>query len=185
MTAPIRAVALAGLLALVGSACASGIDPNAPDPSDNLTLGIPPTLGGLTVSFSNKATTKLKKEAAKRDTYVRDLSVFELRAGKELKAVFQVMRLTPDARIDNLDFRKTLAAGVGQTGGRAPVNIGGEAVYEYTYNDQKIHVWFEDRFMEVLLVKERSAFSTVTVDVDRLIAEAVTLELRPVDTTTT
>ena len=184
MSARIRAFALAGLLAIAGSACAKGIDPNAPDPSDNLTIGVPPTLGGLAVTFSDKATSKLKREAAKRNTYVRDLTVFELRAGKELKAVFQVMRLTPDARIDNLDFRKTLAAGVGQTGGRAPVNVGGEAVYEYTYNDQKIHVWFEGRFMEVLLVKERSAFSQVTVDVDRLVAEAVTLEPAPVDTTT-
>ena len=179
-TRALRTAAAALLLAVVTAACGSNeIDPNSPHPSDNLTLAVPPTLGGLRVEHSAKTSKKMVEQAQQRSTYARDISVFELRAGKELKAVFQVTRLTPDARLEDLEFRKALAAGILGTA-RAPANRAGTAVYEHVFNNQRVMVWFEDRFMEILLIRESSAFSTFTVDVDRLLAEALSLELRPV-----
>ena len=176
-----RALRIAASVAVLAAmvACAKPIDPNAPQAADNLTIGVPPVLGGLDVKFSDKTTKKLQGEAKRRNTYVRDLTVFELRAGKELKGVYQVMRLTPDARIDDVDFRKKLASLVGGTQ-RAPELIADTAVYKFEGSGQLIHVWFENQFMQILLLRQSGGFSGTVVDINRLLAEVLSLEPRPV-----
>jgi len=177
----LRVVTAAALLAVLAAACGGGtIDPNTPQDADNLTLGVTPTLGGLAVTLSEKATTKLAREVGQRETYVRDATVFELRQGKRLRGVFQVMRLTPDARVDDIDFRRQLAGKIiGTT--RPPEAIGGVAVYKGVLNQQVVHVWFEEQFLEILIVDEKQAIAGVDsgVDVNRLLVEALSLELTP------
>lgn len=175
----VRPVAALLLAASLGACASNQIDPNAPQEADNLAIGVPPVLGGLDVAFSEKTTKKLQNEAKKRSTYVRDLTVFELRAGKELKGVYQVIRMTPDARVEDVDFRRTLAARIGGTQ-RAPELIGEDAVYKFEGSGQLIHVWFEDRFMQILLLRQSTGFSGVVVDINRLLAEVLALEPRPV-----
>jgi hypothetical protein len=111
---------------------------------------------------------------------VRDAAVFELRQGKRLRAVFQVLRLSPDARADDLDFRREVAGEIIKTT-RAPENVGGVAVYKGVVNQQVVHVWFEEQFLEILIVDEKQAIAGVDsgVDVKRLLVEALSLELRP------
>lgn len=166
-------------LAIAATACSSGPDPNAPQPEDNLSIGVPPTVAGLRVEFSQKATTRMNKEAAGSNSYVRDARVFELRVGKELRAVYQVVRLAPDARLDDFDFRRTIASSIG--GSQAPANIGGVAVYETRRNSQVINTWFEGKFMQVLIVREDETVEGGGTGVNhgQLLLELLALEPTP------
>jgi len=180
VTPRIAAVATALALGLAG--CAAGVDPNAPQPEDSLALAVTPTLGGLTVKLSEKATQRVNRKAAERNTYLRESTVFELRTGKELAAVFQVIRLSPDARTEDLEFRRSLVASITQTS-RAPLDVGGVPVYKATINKQIVHVWFEERFLQVLIVRSDAAAGGAfgpAIDVNRLLVETLALELRPV-----
>lgn len=150
---PHRFLVALAVVAMAGVACASGPDPNAPQDEDLLGIGVPPKVAGLSVAINRKATDRMNKEAAGSNSYVRDATVFEMRDGKELRAVFQVTRLSPDARTDDFDFRRTIASGIGG-GSQAPQNLGGVAVYEARQNQQVINTWFEGQFMQVLIVRE-------------------------------
>lgn len=147
-----RVGVLLGILAIAASACSSGVDPTLAQDEDLLQIGVPPEVAGLSVQINRKATDRMNKEARGSNSYVRDATVFELRDGKELRAVYQVTRLSPDARTDDFDFRRTIASSIG--GSQAPQNIGGAAVYETRQNQQVINTWFEGKFMQVLIVRE-------------------------------
>lgn len=144
-------IAAATLLAAAASAC-GGAGANAPDPSDRLTMPIPAKVANLRVVPEPKATKKLRTEAG-RNSYVRDASVFALREGKELKAVLQVIRLTPDARPEDREFRKSVACQIGGTC-RQPTLVNGVIVYSGVVNEQVFYIWFIDRFMQVLIVRQ-------------------------------
>jgi hypothetical protein len=102
-----RFAAVVAIVAMAGAACASGPDPDAAQDEDLLSIGVPPKVAGLSVAINRKATDRMNKEAAGSNSYVRDATVFEMRDGEELRAVFQVTRLSPDARTDDFDFRRT------------------------------------------------------------------------------
>src|SRR5205807_8771270 len=87
------------------------------------------------------------------NTYMRNAIVFELRKAKELRAVFEVVRLTPDAHPEQRDFRKKIVQLIGG-GSRAPDELNGQLVYTANVNQQIISIWFQSRFMEVLIVRE-------------------------------
>lgn len=174
-------LAVAALLVATGSACggkalagaASCADPA--DPVNHQTIAVPPALAGLTLGVDATATQKLNA-TAKRNSYVCDGVVLSLRAGKELRAVLQVARLTADARPDQVEFRRKVAAQIGGTS-RRPTKLGDTLVYTAHVNTQIIDVWFTGRFMLVLIVMEKDAAGSVGgLDFLRLRAEAVSLE---------
>lgn len=183
MTFPRRlgVLALSAALAAAGSACGGNADANAAcgtdaDRAARQTIGIPPTLAGLTVSVDTKATSKVAK-AATSNSYVCDARVFALRDGKELRAVLQVARLTPDARPEDAKFRRTIAGQIGGTS-RRPEKFGDVLVYRARSNSQVIDIWFTGRFMQVLIAMEEDTLGGSTVDFGRLLAEAISL--RPI-----
>ena len=147
------------LLAFASSACGGGPNPNGPDPSAGFALRVPQTIAGLNVQQDAKSTATLNKQKGK-ETYVKDGSVYTLRVGTgskaELKAVLQVIRLTPDARPEDPEFRRTIAC-LELPGGtcRTPELINGAIVYQGvqapdTKFEQKIYLWFTGRFMQTL-----------------------------------
>ena len=174
-------LALSAALVAAGSACGGKGNANAAcgtdaDRAAHQTLGIPPTLAGLTVSVDAKATSKIAK-AANSNSYVCDARVFALRDGKELRAVFQVARLTPDARPGDAKFRRTIAGQIGGTS-RRPEKIGNVLVYRARANSQIIDIWFTGRFMQVLIALEADTEGGTNVDFGLLLAEAISL--RPI-----
>jgi len=175
----IRHAALAMILALTAVACAGSIDPNAPQDADEMTIGVPRMLGGLRVRLAPDAIERLQNELEGSDHYVRDGQVFELRKDGELRAIYQVVRLTPDARAEDFDFRRALASAIGSSS--APENVNGVAVYKTTRLKQIIHTWFEDKFMQVLIVSETAAIQEENeLNVPQLLNEVLALEPVPV-----
>src|SRR5207245_1803690 len=96
-----------------------------------------------------------------------------LRKDKELRAVLEVVRLTHDAHPEQRDFRKKIVQLIGG-GSRAPAELNGQLVYTATVNQQIISVWFQSRFMEVLIVRENPtvAGQATGVDANLLLAQA-------------
>ena len=176
-----RLIAALALVAMASVACSAGPDPFADQDADQLSIGVPPTLAGLSVKLAKKPTEQLLTEAQGSDSYLRDGVVFELRHGKELRAVYQVVRLTPDARADDPEFRRTVAASIG--GSQAPANIGGVAVYETRRVDQIINTWFEGQFMQVLIVRDTETIvgQDPGFEYPQLLAEVLALEPAPLD----
>lgn len=179
----LRALAVGVALAIAATGCATGFDPTEAQPEDGFTLAVPPTLGGLNVKFSGKATSRVMNEVEGSSAYVRDASVFELRSGEELRAVFQVLRMTPDARTDEVEFRRQVAQQISGSS-RAPENVGGIAVFKASRNQQAIHTWFDGKFMQVLIVREIVPAGGLPLDVERLLLEALALEPVPQDALT-
>jgi hypothetical protein len=171
-----RLAGLVALLIITGAACGGTIDLTATQEADELAIAIPPKMAGLNVALSKPATRRMNREAAGSSAYVRDAQVFALRSRGELRAVYQVLRLTPDARTDDFDFRRTIAGAIG--GSRAPENRGGVAVYVTINNEQVIYTWFEDKFMQVLIIREDETIEGAGsgLNVEQLIEEALALQ---------
>lgn len=164
------------LLALLASACGKADLANAPDPSDGYAIKVPSVLAGLQTRLSKSSVAKLKKES-KGQSYARDIQVFELRDGKELRAALEVLRLSPDARIEDLDFRDKLVGLIGGTQTK-PKNVGGIPVYEAKQNQQFVYTWFHDRFMQVLIVRanQTQQGQAIGVNVSQLLQAAIALK---------
>lgn len=177
---PVRAAMTIALIASLTASCSGGkrIACNSvEDLTKGMTINLPPSLGGLRVEKEPKAIKQLIK-TAKVNSYVCDGSVFSLRQGKELRGVLQVARLTPDARPEEKDFRKTIADG--SNAKRQPVKIGETLVYQGNFNKQLIQLWFVDHFMMVLTVRESATVAGQSVGVDFRALTAEALALHPV-----
>lgn len=174
-----RPLAAAVLLATSISACAS-FTPAACGGPDDTTLGqavTPPAqIGGLRVVPEDDATESLLTASEPADTYQCDGKVYALRDGKELRAVFQVSRLAPDARLADRDFLRNLLGNI--TGSvPQPVEKQGVDVYQIVSNGQIISSWFHGNFMYFLTVREDPTIEGVAVDIDfeRVLDEALTV----------
>lgn len=168
------ALALAGIAAACGgSASAAGCT------DDGRTIPVPEQLSGLYVMDSKDARETLLKEKKETDTYLCDASVFEMRVGPksddELIAVLEVIRMTDDARVDDIDFLRDIA-NVIAGGSRTPPRIKGIFVWQTEQNGQYLNLWFQERFMQVLIVRQ------ATQDGDAVPADVIleaALDLRP------
>jgi hypothetical protein len=134
-------------------------------------LQVPPTIAGLAVTSDASATKKLLSTSRGSNSFATDGVVYALRRKKELMAVLEVLRLTPDARPEDREFRRSI---VGQIGGRVerPQRVGERLVYQTKGNQQFIYVWFFDRLMAVLIVRDDKAIAG-KIDPKALVADAV------------
>lgn len=174
-----RSLAAALLLAGTLSACAS-FTPAACGGADDTTLGLevvpPKQIAGLDVVAEKDATKALVTASEPEATYLCDGTVYALRQDKELRAVYQVTRLAPDARLDDRTFLRNLVGNI--TGSvPQPVEIGGVDVFQIVSNEQIISTWFHGNFMFFLTVREDPTIEGVAVDVDfdRVLADAITV----------
>jgi hypothetical protein len=180
----IRRVAIALIpLALVGcSSFEAAACDGADDPSAKTEIAMPATIGGLKVREEGEATEKLNVESDPAGTYQCPGTgrVYSLRKGKELRAVLQVSRLAPDARLDDIDFVRGLVRGI--TGGLLePEEVDGVDVYTATgANQQLISSWFTDRFMFFLTVREDETVAGLAVGVDFKAVRTEAVRLAPV-----
>jgi hypothetical protein len=172
-------VAAAALLAMSLGACAS-FEAAACGGPDDTTLGMevapPERIGGLRVVPEDEATESLNTFSEPEDTYQCEGDVYALRDGEELRAVFQVSRLAPDARLNERDFLRNLLGTI--TGSvPQPVDMEGVQVYQIVSNGQIISTWFHDHFMYFLTVREDPTIEgqAVNVDFEQVLSEALTV----------
>lgn len=166
-----RRIALA-LLLLLPASCASfeaAACGGPTDPGANGEVRVPKELGGLDVKRDPVATKTLNKESAPEDTYQCPGTgrVYAMRKAKELRAVLQFSRLAPDARLDDIEFLRGLVKG--PTGNiLEPIERNCVDVYYATGagNEQKVTMWFKDRHMFFLTVREDPTLPGVPVGVD-------------------
>jgi len=167
-----RRLAFASLLLLLPTGCASfeaAACGGPGDPGADAEVILPDTIGGLDVERDRNATQTLNKESNPKDTYQCPGSgrVYALRKAKELRAVLQISRLAPDARLDDIEFLRGLVKG--PTGNiLEPIEQNCIDVYSGTSagNEQLVTMWFKDRYMFFLTVREDQTLPGVAVDVD-------------------
>jgi hypothetical protein len=176
-TPMLRAAAGALLLVVAASAC-GGASAQGICPIGEETVAIPQVLGGYTVFSSKAATSKFIKESKASQSYVCDASIFELRDGPkkkdELIAVLEVVRMTTEARTDDIKFLSDLAKSV-VGNSLLPEEVGDVFVWKGEHNAQGVFAWFHEEFMAVLIVRQTTQDGSA-VDPAPILAEAIELE---------
>lgn len=174
------AVALGGCASFEAAACGGPDDPGA-----GQKVLMPDNILGLKVKREKEATKRLNNETEPDATYQcpGEGVIYALRDGKELRAVLQISRLAPDARMEDREFLSGLVRGI--TGSiLEPVELNGVDVYQTTStgNEQIVTTWFHDRFMFFLTVREDQTLpgQPVTIDFDGLKEQLVQIEPTPV-----
>jgi len=146
----ISGAVLAVVLAAVVPGCgsASSAEPVAEVrqlPADML----PTSLMGLTVKREDvKETLERGKQS-----FVDALGLYSFRRDDLLHATLQVSRFSADADVDDPQFRAQLIANLG-TGGRSQLRLSDDTVYLTSGQRQNVAVWFRDRYLFVLNVRQ-------------------------------
>lgn len=165
-------LALPGCAKFQPAACGGPDDPGA-----GRNVSVPKEIGGLQVELEKSATKRLNNEADPAATYQCPGSgrVYAMRKKKELRGVLQISRLAPDARLDDIDFLRGLLNG--PTGNvLQPVEINCVDVYRAVgANDKLVIMWFVERWMFFLTLRESQTLPGVPVgvDFDRVVQEVV------------
>lgn len=164
------ALCLAGGLAC-GSGSAAFVDPFP----GSERIAVPDRLGELDVVLEKDATKELGAVSTER-TYVDEGWVYGLRLADELKAIYQVIRLTADARPQDLEFRRDVLGQIGGTLER-PERIDSTLVYEGSSGEQRMFMWFEGRYLQVLIIRDEETVQGegLGFSVEALKAEVVAL----------
>ena len=159
-----------GAALLAALAACGGTDLAAPTGVPASDVAVPPLMGGLKVGYEKKASkefnkhvkTLFGKEGGARP-YIADGVAYSLREGKELKAVFEIARLTSDADPTDTEFRRKIVDQIGSGTpsprcGAAltdpPCDVAVPLVYPREGTQQVFYVWFRDRHMYVLMIRQ-------------------------------
>jgi hypothetical protein len=140
--------------ALLGGACGGGTNAEAEATSAKDIEQLPEDLLpseilGLQVQREDMAGTL---QGAQR-SYVQSVGLYSLRKDDLLQATIQVSEFNNNARVDDSDFRRSLLA---QVGGSVPkqVVLGGESIWLTTGTKQTLAVFFRQRLMFVVAVRD-------------------------------
>jgi len=86
-------------------------------------------------------------------SYLDSMGLYSLREGEELAATMQVGRFSDDARVEDSEFRRDIVNQLGSSQPRA-FRMGDQVVHLTTGDQQRVAVWFEDRFLLILAVRD-------------------------------
>ena len=141
------AVAGAGLFAACGPDPVEGTDGKAIEtlPADLL----PSEIMGLEVTQEDMSASL----STQQDSFVDAVGLYAMRRDELLQATLQVSRFRDNAPIDQASFRSSV---VNQIGGRRveAYRMGDDTVYRTTGRKQVISLWFHDRSLFVLSVRD-------------------------------
>lgn len=178
---------LTGCAQFQAAACGGPDDPGADEH-----VVMPDKIAGLTVERDVESTKTLNQESTPDKTYqcpgsgrvyaMRDVKPLRERKDPdekgELRAVLQISRLAPDARLDDIEFLRGLLKG--PTGNVAqPLAVNCVDVYTATAagNEQIVNMWFNGRYMFFLTVREDPTYpgQVVGVNIEDVLKESVML----------
>jgi hypothetical protein len=115
----------------------------------SLSAGLVPTLNGLTAKRENVS----KALGSAHRSYVDATSLYSFRTGDVLQATLQVSRFSKEATTDKNSVHTQVVGRIGSTVPQA-FKVGTDTVYLTTGKRQNISVWFRDRYLFVLAVRE-------------------------------
>lgn len=161
----------AGALALgvlLSSAC--GSDGAAAGTSGDDIEKMDVTLSGEILGLEVAGEDVTEKIAGVERSYLNGMALYSLRENDIVKATLQIGRFNDDAEYRTSNFRRAI---VNQIGGVRPqtVRLGDETVFLTKGTKQDITVWFRDRYMFVLAVRDDYEYPR------SLIREALEIEL--------
>lgn len=146
-----RAVVLASLAVAV----ACGREEALPDPTPVDAALAPATIPPDLTLHENRDPATIETFAnPSENTVVADARIWEIRRVDRLIGTLQITTLLPDVELTKLSTRLTL---VRQILASEPVSIriGDTEVYQIRVGDKATFVWFGDRLMEVMQLRER------------------------------
>ncbi|HVF75850.1 MAG TPA: hypothetical protein VM938_12440 [Acidimicrobiales bacterium] len=141
---------LAGALAL--SACGGETQPagKAGESIESIEPSfLPPELLGLRIAKEDM--TEVLTDVDR--SYLDGLGLFSMRRGDLLEATLQVSRFGDDARYGDADFQARMIQQIGNAKARE-AKVGDFVVHLTRGTKQQISVWFDERFMFVLAVRD-------------------------------
>lgn len=156
------------------------------DPGAGQEIVVPSKIAGLDVKLDKKATKSLNAASDPDKTYQCPGSgrVYSMRKAKELRAVLQITRLAPDARLDDIDFVRGLVKGpTGNVLESIEINCTDVHIATSSGNEQVVRMWFTERFMFFLTVREGATLpgQVVGVNFDDVLAQSVLLVPRGIE----
>jgi hypothetical protein len=110
---------------------------------------VPVELLGLPVTQEDMSGTV----ARSNDAFVDAVGLYAMRRDELLYATLQVSRFRSNAPVKEAKFRSSLITQIGGSTAE-PFRMGADTVYRTTGRKQTITVWFRDRYMFVLSVRE-------------------------------
>ncbi len=146
------AAALVVVFALSSAACGGATTPagtSGKKIKDISPALVPTTLLDLTVAPEDIRSTLVRVERS----YVAEAGLFSMRRDDQVQATLQVLRFNPSADFDDPSFRGAL---VSQIGGATPQigRLGSERVYFVRGIQQNLSVFFRDKYLVVLSVRD-------------------------------
>lgn len=150
-SSPVRRLVLVVMVALVvAPACGKSkaeVEANLQEiPADR----VPAQLLGMTLEAEKTA--DLVKSGGKQP-FVSELGLFAMRREDLLQATLQISRFTPEAKIEDERFRAALAQQVSNSEPQI-LRMGEDQVYMSASQKQSLVVWFKERTMFVLAIRE-------------------------------
>ncbi|MDQ1445719.1 MAG: hypothetical protein QOI20_2183, partial [Acidimicrobiaceae bacterium] len=143
----LAALGLLGCLTLAG--CGGGAKGHALKVKEIPAAAMPAELLGMKLEPEKSA------ELIKGDKrpFIEQIGLFSMRKDDLLQATLQAARFTKEARTDQQRFRDSLA---GQVSSSTPqvLRMGGQLVYMSAGQKQSLVVWFKDRTMFVLAIRD-------------------------------
>lgn len=145
-----RALAVTALAVLVAPACGESKRDVEANLQEIPATHMPPALLGMKLEPEKAA--ELVKSGGKQP-YVKEIGLFALRREELLQATLQVSRFTAEARVDDPQFRATLAQQVSASEPQV-LRMGQHQVYMSAGQKQSLVVWFKEHTMFVLAIRQ-------------------------------
>lgn len=143
-------VAVAAGAALLSS-CGTDNGVSAAEADEIELLGIdavPSELLGLTVAEEDASSVKNQKRP-----FVEAVGLYSLRDAEDLQATLQLARFTETAETERASFRQAVVQQVGSTVPHR-VQVGDHDVYITTGRRQQVAIWFQDRTLFILSMRD-------------------------------
>ncbi|HUR78263.1 MAG TPA: hypothetical protein VMZ22_09975 [Acidimicrobiales bacterium] len=146
------ALGVAAVLALGATACGGG----SARATTVRTLD-PPGLGDQVLDLAvEPETAKVSALRAVKRPYVDGVGLFSLRRDTQLEATLQISRFNKDAKTGSARFRDSVVRQIGSTTPHE-FRLGDDRVWLTTGRRQSVSVWFKDRYLFVLSVRDEYA----------------------------
>lgn len=145
------AAAALALAVLVAPACGDGKEKQgAVELGEIPASHVPAELLGMRLEPEKSA--DLIRETDKQP-FIEEIGLFSMRRDELLQATLQVARFRPEAKLDERRFRDNIARQV-STGEPQVLRMGQDLVYMSAGQRQSVVVWFKERTMFVLAMRE-------------------------------
>jgi len=150
LTRRMAAVLVAVLAVAAAPACGDSKSDKAIELGEIPISHVPAELLGMKLEAEKSA--EIVK-ATESQPFVEEIGLFSMRRDELLQATLQIARFSPEAKLDERRFRDNIAEQISNSKPQV-LRMGKELVYMSASQKQALVVWFKDRTMFVLAMRE-------------------------------